>query len=457
MAIIASALARIKSDPLAFLGGAARVNQCFADVGHTWRQRLLDPANTLALFIIQVLHGNTAISHLRHLSATDCAPSSYSAARARLPLAGLAAVVEQLCCDGGRCMGEAALWLGRRVLMTDATTAAAPDAEALQELWPQPSVQRPGCGFPIVKLLGLLDLATGMILHLTMMALRTHEMSQLAGPHGALRAGDVLLGDRAFCSFAHLVLLAAMSVDAVFRMHQRQIVDFTPGRAHRGGKSKKKTYKRGVPNSRFVRKLGHEDQVVEWVKPDSQPAWMTGAQFAALPATLQVRELRYRIVAKGMRTREVTIATTLLDAMRYPKREIARLYGLRWEIETNFRHLKTTMGMEHLKCPTADGAMKELMALVLVYNLVRGVMAAAAARQGVADANRMSFVDALRWLGALVAAKPTGGAVPALIVNPARPGRSCPRVLKRRKKEYDLMNKPRAAYAEEPKPTEVKA
>jgi hypothetical protein len=445
MAIIAHTLARIKSDPLWFLGGADRVNQCFADVGHVWRDRVLTPANTMALFVLQVLHGNAAISHLRLLSAMAFAESSYCAARAKLPLAGVAATVAQLCGNGARGMESASIWLGRRVFMADATTAATPDAAALQACWPQPSAQKPGCGFPIIKLLGRVDLATGMILHLTMMALKTHEMSQLAGPHGALRPGDVLLADRAFCSFAHLVMLAAMSVDAVFRMHQRQIVDFTPGRAHRG-KSRKK-YRGGMPSSRFVRKLGPEDQIVEWVRPANQPAWMTDGQFAALPDTLRVRELRYRVTAKGMRTRVVTIATTLLDPMRYPKREIARLYGLRWEIETSFRHLKTTMGMEHLKCQSADGVMRELMVFALVYNLVRGVMGIAAARQAVADANRVSFIDALRWLCSQLAAKPTG-AMPDLIVNPRRPGRWCPRVKKRRMKEYDLMNKPRSAYAE---------
>src|SRR5437588_3808049 len=110
MAIIASALLRIKSDPLACLGGAGRVNQCFAAAGHLWRERVLDPANTMALFILQVLHGNTAISHLRFLSKIGCAPASYCDARARLPVAGVAAVVEQLSCDDGRCSDSASRW-----------------------------------------------------------------------------------------------------------------------------------------------------------------------------------------------------------------------------------------------------------------------------------------------------------------------------------------------------------
>jgi len=454
MAIIASTLARIKEGPLPLLGGKERVNECFARAGHVWRDRVLDPANTLALFVLQILHGNTAISHLRHLSKIHVAESSYCEARARLPLSGFGAAVGELCSEGGRCIEDASQWLGRRVLMTDATTAATPDAPALQALWPQPSAQKAGCGFPVVKLLALMDLATGLILQLTTMCLNTHEMSQLAGLHEVLRAGDVLLADRAFCSFAHLVLLAQASVDAVFRTHQRQIVDFTPGRARRGKSAKK--YRRGVPSSRFVRKLGDEDQIVEWVRPPRQPVWMTDVEFAALPPVLQVRELRYRVTAKGRRTRVVSLTTTLLDPMRYPKREIAKLYGLRWEIETNFRHLKTTMGMEHLKCQTPDGVMKELMVFALVYNLVRGVMALAAARQEVADANRVSFIDTLRWLCVLASDGPAAESAPELKVNPSRPGRWCPRVKKRRIKPYDLMNKPRDQYAQPATNEEVK-
>jgi DDE family transposase len=455
MAIIARTLAFIKSDPLLLLGGAARVDECFAGIGHVWRERVLTPAVTMKLFILQVLHGNTAISALRHLTNIDVADSSYCQARARLPLAGVAAAVSQLCCEGGRSIENAAAWLGRRVLMTDATSVTTPDTPALQKLWPQPQPHKAGCGFPAIKLLCLLDLATGMIMQVTMMCMNVHEMSQLAGPHAGLRRGDVLMGDRAFCSFAHLVLLVAMSVDAVFRTHQAQIIDYAPNRPHRrrtgeknkGDRGKGRGYEKGLPSSRFVRRLGKEDQVVEWFRPANRPTWMSEADYAALPQTLEVRELRYRITARGMRTRQVDITTTLLDPMRYPKHEIARLYGLRWEIETNFRHLKTTMTMAELKCKSPDGATKELMIFVLVYNMVRAAMVAAAERQGVADANRISFIDAMRFLQSVV----TGvhqGEMRDLIVNPPRTGRSCPRVIKRRMKSYDLMNKPRSEYAE---------
>jgi Transposase DDE domain len=464
MAIIAATLARIKSDPLHCIGGKQRVNEHFAQAGHVWRKRRLDPATTLTLFILQVLHGNTAITHLRHLGRITVAAASYCQARARLPLEALAQLVEIVSCnamqspqsrDEGKSARGPTSWLGRRVILCDGTSVTTPDTAALQQRWPQNSMQKPGLGFPMIKLLGTLDLATGMILHLTMMSLNCHEMSQLLGLHAALQSGDVLLADRGFCSFVHLALLSVFPMDAVFRMHQKTIVDFTPGRRHaprRGNKSK-----RGKPKSKFLRKLGQEDQIVEWIRPRIAPTWIDASLFAGLASTLMVRELRYRITVRGRRTRVVTIATTLLDPMRYPKQRIAELYGLRWEVETNFRHLKITMGMDRLKCKSIQGVLKELMIFVLVYNLVRAAMTLAAMRQRVSDPNRISFIDALRWLrerinygGSAAAAALPGEPAIDLIVNRLRVGRWCPRVIKRRMKEYDLMTKPRRAYAEPP-------
>jgi hypothetical protein len=469
MAIIASTLARIKSDPLHGIGGKQHVNGHFAQAGHVWRQRLLDPATTLTLFILQLLHGNTAITHLRHLTHITVAAASYCKARARLPLEALAQLVENVSRnamqsvrsrDEASCSRGPSSWLRRRVILCDGTSVTTPDTAVLQQRWPQNAMQKPGCGFPIVKLLGALDLATGMILHLTIMSLNCHEMSQLVGLHPALEAGDVLLADRGFCSFVHLALLSVFPMDAVFRMHQKMIVDFTPGRRHAPLSGKKR--KKGTPTSRYVRKLGPEDQIVQWIKPLIAPQWIDTLVWAALPPVVEVRELRYRITVPGRRTRVVTIATTLLDSARYPKQRIAELYGLRWEVETNFRHLKITMGMDRLKCKNDQGVLKELMIFVLVYNLVRAAMTLAAKRQGVNDPNRISFIDALRWLrervsrdSPAVAHVLPGEPAMDLIVNRLRVGRWCPRVIKRRMKEYDLMTKPRHEYAEPPMEAEL--
>ena len=338
MAIIAATLSWIKSDPLGSLGGSERINQLFAQAGHVWRDRVLNPATTLGLFMLQVLHGNTAITHLRHLCKTEVCSSSYCDARARLPLVMFVSVIEQLCRDCIRYTQDAAAtlldnpsaWLGRRVLIADATTVTAPDTPALQVLWPQPSVQKSGCGFPMIKLLGLLDLATGMIVQLSMFCLATHEMSQAAAMTAMLRPGDVLLGDRGFCSFAHLALLALKKIDAVFRVHQKQIVDFTPNRAHQ--RRGKKRHVRGRPTSRFVRRLGKDDQLVQWVKPPKKPTWMTQQQYDQLPATLVIRELRYCINIPGRRTRVVVMPRQIamylsktLTPRSFP--EIGRRFG----------------------------------------------------------------------------------------------------------------------------------
>ena len=449
MAIVASTIEHIKSDPLGCLGGRDYLEGLFLKAGHVWRKCVLDPVTTLELFVRQILQGNTAITHLRHLTDVKVAPSSYCEARQRIPVEALAEVVENISADASRYHHDGGLWCGRRVFVADATSACTPDEPALQELWPQPEAQKPGCGFPTVKLLGLLNLATGMVLHLALMCLNVHEMSQLPGLRAVLQADDVLLADRGFCSFWHLGMLLKSSVDAVFRMHQRQNVDFTPNRPHRPKSGKRD--KLGMPTSRFVRRLGDEDQVVEWARPPARPDWLSEEEYNVMPETVQVRELRYRITARGYRTRTVTIVTTLLNPLRYPKSEIARIYGLRWEIEINFRHLKTTMKMEQLKCKTVEGAVKELIVFMLVYNLIRAAMTLAAEQQ-VADPNRVSFIDTVRWLISLCPARSHNHDM-QLIINPLRPGRWHPRVIKRRVKPYDLMNRPRHMY-KEPSPTE---
>jgi len=166
---------------------------------------------------------------------------------------------------------------------------------------------------------------------------------------------------------------------------------------------------------------------------------MDAVQHLMLPADLLVRELRYSIPRKGQRTLEVTIATTLLDPVRYPREKIAELYGIRWRVETHFAQLKTTLKMRKLKSQTEAGIRKELAVYCLVYNLVHAVMVRAAHRQGVAP-ERISFIDAVRWL---LCAAP-GEEVPDLIVNPLRPDRHEPRVRKDRNRSYPLMTKPRA-------------
>jgi hypothetical protein len=311
------------------------------------------------------------------------------------------------------------------------------DTPELQDYFGQSGKQLPGCGFPIAHLLALFHAGTGMVLHLLAAPLRTHDLSEVVRLHPDLYPGDVLVADRGFCSYPHLVLLVQAGVHAVFRIHQKHIVDFTPGRPHVEPRTRSRKHK-GQPRSAWLQRLGEHDQRVYWLKPLAGPQWMDAEQFGHLPDRLEVRELRYRVRRKGFRVQSVTLVTTLLDAIRYPVDALAQLYYARWGVETNFAHLKTTMGLDVLKCKTVDGVLKELIVFALIYNLVRLVMAQAARRQHVAI-DRISFRDAVRWL----TAARDDEVLSWLVVHPHRPGRYEPRVRKRRPKQYPLMQKPR--------------
>jgi Transposase DDE domain len=311
-----------------------------------------------------------------------------------------------------------------------------PDTPELQARFGQPSAQRPGCGFPVAKILALFLAGTGLLLEILATPLRSHEMARVSEVHPALKPSDVLVGDRGFCSFTHLVLLANRGVHAVLRMHQRQIVDFTPRRPH--ARPTDKRAPKGMPRSRWLQQLGVLDQVVEWFRREDPPEWMAQERFAALPETVILRELRYRVGRSGFRTPCVTLVTTLLDDEVYPLEALAEFYGMRWRVEQNLRYLKQTMKMDVLKCKTVEGILKELTVSAIVYNLVRVVMLEACARL-VVVVERISFVDALRCLARAKA----DDELPMLIENPARSGRVEPRVVKQRPRQYSRMTKPR--------------
>jgi hypothetical protein len=433
--MITEALKHIKVE-LARMFDAPTILALCREVGYQWRPRVLDPVTTVHLFLLQILHGNTACSHLPHLAGLRFTAAAFCQARTRLPLVVWQQLVRQTSAACEQTTHDEGRWRGHRTFLVDGSSFSMPDTPELQEYFGQPGGQRPGCGFPVAHLLALFHAGTGFLLEVLAAPWHTHDMAQVALLHPTLRPGDVLVGDRAFCSFAHLALLHQQGLHALFRVHQKQIVDFTPSRSHTTPKPR--AAQKGLPRSRWLRELGLTDQLVEWVKPVHPPAWMTPALFAALPAALCVRELRYRVAQAGFRTRTITLVTTLLEADLYPADALADLYRCRWQVETNLRHLKQTMGLEVLHCQRLAGVMKELTVFALVYNLVRIVMLEAAKRQGVA-LDRISFVDAVRWLST---ARP-GEPLPPLVVNPHRPDRVEPRAVKRRPKPYPLLMKPR--------------
>jgi hypothetical protein len=443
MASISRVLGRIKDDLQEHLSDESILCACRA-AGHRWRRRKLGPVETVHLFVLQVLAFNTAIVHLRHLAGQSINAAAYCRARMRLPLAALqqllrdsaAALRSSLAkdADGGE---ETWRWCGLRSWLVDGSSTITPDLPGLQKAFTQPKGQKKGCGFPVPKVLGLFDAFSGLIVEMLCFPLYTHEQSKVWKLHPMLGPGDLVVGDCGFCSYAHLAMLHLRGAMGLFRIHQRQRVDFRPHRESRDQRPKHR--RKGAPTSTFVRRLGKHDQVVRWKRPAQKPKWMSQTQHDTLPAELEIRELKYQIPCRGQRTRGVTIATTLLDPKLYPNDKIAALFGVRWRVETHFAQLKTTLKMRKVKSQTEAGVRKELAVYCLVYNLVHAVMVRAAQQQGVTP-ERISFIDAIRWL---LSASP-GEAVPELVVNPLRPERHEPRVRKDRNRSYPVMTRPRA-------------
>ena len=418
------------------------IERACREAGHKWRDRELNPVTTVRMFLLQILFGNVACDFVPHLAGKRVTGSSYCTARRRLPLAALQALLTSCTTRMASSVRDTGRWLGHRLFLIDGCNFSMPDVEELRNYFGQPASQAEGCGFPVAHWLALVHFGTGLIQKAIVSRVSSHDLPSAPQVHPELEAGDVVVGDRAFCSYAHFALLLARVAHGIFRAHQKLIIDFTPHRPHHSSPRRKGQPRR--PSSRWIKSLGEQDQLVEWFRPSIVPSWFTTEAWAALPATLTLRELQYTIDRPGFRVHTVILVTTLLDSEVYPKAELARAYGLRWHIETCFGHLKTTMQMDVLRCRTVPGVMKELTMFLLVHNLVRMTMLEAARRQHVPP-DRISFVDALRWLAT---ARP-GDELPNLVVNPFRPHRAEPRHRKRRPTgPFPWLQQPRAKLKE---------
>jgi hypothetical protein len=298
--------------------------------------------------------------------------------------------------------------LDRRIVFKDGSTFSMPDIPELREHFGLPPGQVEGVGYPVAKFMALLDHVTAMFVRLVPMPNSTHDMAGASALHPDLKKGDILVADCAFCSVVHLLMLVAMGVDSVFCLHQRR-----------------------------PKKAGRQ----QWHKPPARerPEWIGRAAFLELPEGIDIRVVEHVVMRKGFRNQVIHIATTLLDEAQWPDETIIRIYGERWNIETCFNHMKTTMGMNVLKCKSLDCVLKELAVYLIVYNMVRLAMLRAAAAQGV-DVGRISFADAMRQLMVRLTGLP---GVQTLIVNPRRPDRLEPRARRRRPNSYPYMTKPR--------------
>jgi hypothetical protein len=419
------------------------------DQGPNSRERIFSLRLTCECFLWQVLNPHTACREVvRQVQAlfrshnqgpVDEGDSAYVQARQRLPRQRLEQALIATAQAADRRAGSGGSLDGRPVIAVDGSTVQLADTPKNQERYPQPSTQKRGCGFPVLKLAVLFSLTSGAILRVLTGSLRHHDLRLLRGLWEHLQKGAILLGDRAYGEYTTLAGLPQQGVDVVARLHQRRKVDF-----------------------RKARRLGKNDGLFVWTRGYQQSEILSAQQWALLPAQITVRIIRFTATIRGFRSRRVTLVTTLLDPKRYPAEDLIALYARRWRLELCLRDLKTTMGMEHLRCKTPDMAEKELLAYLVAHNLIRGVMAEAVARYAV-DLERVSFkgtVDALRHYTAQMdkarSRRLRRQLWEDLLLNLARdlvrrrPNRLEPRAVKRRPKPYPLLNRPRHDFKEVP-------
>jgi len=409
------------------------------------RVRLFPTLITFWAFLAQVLErGSSCRDALRRIIAwrqwadpraalPTPETSAYCQARARLPDATLQQIGDHLASQLERNAPGDELWHGRTVKIIDGTTASMPDTPANQTLWPQSSGQKPGCGFPLVKLVGLFSLGSGAWLQTAEGNLHIHETRLARRLWPSLVAGDLLLADRGFCSYLDFQAILQQGADAVMRLHQTRRVDFRRGR-----------------------RLSRHDRLVVWTKPLQCPAGCTPADFEQLPATLTLRLIRYQVKTPGYRTSEVIIVTTLLDPVEYPASALAELYFRRWTVELHFREIKTLLGLDVLRCHSPAMVRKEIALHRIAYNLVRSLMqhAAITYHRTLARISFKGTLDSLHHFADAIHALTGRPRRQAQLLDqllqtiaadplPERPDRTEPRAKKRRPKNYQLLTKPR--------------
>jgi hypothetical protein len=419
----------------------AEENVCFAqDEGDIYT-----PATTLWAFLSQVLHAQrlrscaAAVSRVIVLCvALGRRPPSpdtgaYCRARAKLPERVLRRLVYHVADQlESRADGDW-LWLGRHVKVGDGTTLVAPDTGENQKVWPQPRSQKPGLGFPILRMVVLFSLATAAVSGVTVgpyKGKQTGEPALLRELFDRFQPGDVFLGDCCFSSYFLLALFLARQVDVVVRQHQRRTTDFRRGQ-----------------------RLGKEDHLVEWQRPP-RPEWMDEETYATIPKTLEVRELKVRVAIRGFRVQQLVVVTTLTDPDRYPKDQIATLFRQRWHAELDLRNIKISLQMDDLRGHTPEMVRREIWTHWLAYNLIRKTIAQAA-RTCNKSPRQLSFAAGLAavatsWDHATVAqpdlltalAHAQFRVIAAHLVGD-RPDRVEPRAIKRRPKPQRLLRQPR--------------
>lgn len=414
------------------------------------RNRIFSKRNTFWGFFSQVLSSDgscsavvkklQAYAALRAGRTVSSSTAAYCRARAKLSEKTL----QEVFCHTVK--GVQSTQKGKdpqpRVIVVDGTGFSMPDTELNQQEWPQMSGQKPGCGFPSARLLGLFSLETGALLSFAIGNKKSHELPLLRQQYDVFSEGDIMLGDKAFCNYFDQASLLNRGVQSVVTLRRRK----------------------PVAAAQCIKKQGDGDLIISWKRPKWTGRYAYSEdEWKQLPETLTLRQIKVTVAHAGFRVKSFYIITTLTDPIEYPAADLAELYYRRWEVELHFRHLKTTMGMDELRCKSPAMIRKELLMNFIVYNAIRWLICDAAHKQN-GDPQRISFKGAIQalqgWEPLLeysnASRKKRLEQMDSLHVAIAahtvahRPGRREPRCLKRRKKNYDLMTRPRGEMQEIP-------
>jgi putative transposase len=358
----------------------------------------------------------------------------YCRARAKLKVTALQRLVRE---SASQLEAEAPtswLWKGLHAKLVDGFTFTMPDTPDNQEVFPQISGQRKGVGLPIVRVCTVTSLATAGVCDLAVGPYKgkeTGENALLRQMLGTFEDHDVVVFDRYYCSFMMLALLSQRGLHVCAGLHQRRHSDFRRGR-----------------------RLGPDDHLITWTRPQ-KPAWMSQEQYGQIPETLTLREVKFHVTVPGRRTETITIITTLTDPKAYSREDLADLYGFRWNVELDIRHIKQMLHLDHVRCKTPEMVRRELWVTLLAYNLIRKVIATSAVVHR-KQPRHLGFTLACQSILASWMVFSTGSCRHAramytmrlahIAANEVanRPGRIEPRVLKRRRHRYPLMQQPRA-------------
>lgn len=422
-----------------------RIETTLVELQVLYRDRIYPPCVTLWVFLSQVLSSdhscrNAVARWLAFRLAQGQPPcstetGSYCAARQRLPEELLSRLTRETGADLHAQVPADWHFHGRPVKVVDGSTVSMPDSKANEAAYPKTSNQTGTCGFPLARIVVLLCLATGAVLGLGVCAFSGKQASELAlfrQLWELLVKGDILLGDRLFCTYFDLARSLAKGVDTVVRLNASRRADFRRGE-----------------------RLGHDDHLVYWCKPTTCPEWLDRAEYDALPHQLRLREVRVTVRVPGFRVWSLVVVTTLLDPVEFPAEELALLYRQRWQAELDLRSIKAVMQMDVLRCESPEMIRKELWVHLLAYNLIRSVMSATALEHDL-KVREISFKGTLQLLNALThallhtPAEKLDALCTALFAavrqHPVgnRPHRYEPRKRKRAPKPYPKMKLPRA-------------